>query len=146
MDAKRCWKASIAVFFFVLIYQFVLHHILLADQYKLYEQLWNAPDVMGSRQWAMWASHLVMSVLFTLIYTKGYEPEKGTVRQGVRYGILMGLILCLPQALESYFVFPYPNNLVVIWAAAGLLEFTVAGAIAGALYRPAMTEAMPQRA
>jgi hypothetical protein len=83
----------------------------------------------------MFLAQLVLAVLLTLIYARGYEPKKGGVEQGVRFGLLMGLLLMAPTSLMNHVIYPYPSSLILSWFFGGLAECILAGAAIGAVYK-----------
>ncbi len=50
---------------------------------------------------------LIMAYAFCYIYYKGREKEKPVVAQGIRYGIMICLLMFIPMALIRYAVMDY---------------------------------------
>ena len=55
---------------------------------------------------------------------------------GVRYGVLIGLLLAGPSAIHLHVIFPLPGNVAMIWAISGIASLAIAGAIFAAIYKP----------
>ncbi len=89
---------------------------------------------MMDKMWIMHLTSLFLSFLFVYIFTKGYEG-KG-VGEGVRYGLLIGLLMNGVGAFNQYVIYPVPFKLAVQWFIFGTLEFIIAGIITALIYRP----------
>lgn len=137
MNTKRLALASLAVFVVFSVVDGVVNNLLLADLYKQTASIWRPESEIQGNMWLMWLGTLILAPLFALIYTKGYEANKPGLGQGVRYGLIVGLLLSAPQCLVWYAVLPIPAALPVWWFAAGMAESVAAGAATGMIYRPA---------
>ncbi len=136
MNTKRLALASLAVFAVFFVVDGVVNNLLLADLYKQTASVWRPESEIQGNMWLMWLGTLILAPLFALIYTKGYEANKPGLGQGVRYGLIVGVLLSAPQCLVWYAVLPIPAVLPVWWFVAGMAESIVAGAAAGLIYRP----------
>ena len=136
MNLKRFGLAAGGAFAAIVTGDFIIHQVWLGPVYAATPQWWRPAAEMRSLTGLMFFSEAVLAVLLTSIYTKGYEAKKGTVGQGFRFGVLLGLLLSLPSGLMEAFVYPYPATLIMSWMAGTLLEIVVAGLMIGVLYRP----------
>jgi hypothetical protein len=132
LNAKRFIITVIAVFLCFWILDFIIHFIILGPTYQDYKELWR-PDMM-SKVWIMYISSFVLSLLFVYIFTKGYEG-KG-LREGIRYGLIIGLLFNGVGAFNQYAVYPISFSLAVKWFVYGMIEFIICGVVAAWLYRP----------
>ena len=130
MNIKRFILASLAVFVFIFIYEWLFHGLLLKDMYTATASLWRPQGQCIFP--AMLAGQILFPLIFTFIFTKGYE-NKG-LAEGARYGLLIGLLF-VPNHLIFYAVQPLPLNLVAAWIIGGLAEMILAGMILAAVYR-----------
>src|SRR5262249_14973048 len=94
LDCKKFGMAAVAAFaaFAAMnVMGFLIHGVALKGVYHhaQYAHLWNPEAVMASRRPAMLVAFLVFSVLFTKIYTYGFEFGKPGLGQGLRYGALV---------------------------------------------------------
>ena len=137
MNTKRMALASLAVFGVFFIVDGVVNTVLLADLYKQTASVWRPESEIQSNMWLMWLGTLILAPLFVLIYAKGYEANKPSLSQGVRYGLIVGVFISAPQCLAWYAVLPIPAVLPVWWFAAGMVESIAAGAATALVYRPA---------
>jgi len=135
MNTKRLALASLAVFVVFFVVDGVVNNVLLADLYKQTASVWRPESEIQGNMWLMWLGTLILAPLFTLIYTKGYEANKPGLGQGVRYGLIVGVLLSAPQCLVWYAVLPIPAVLAVWWFMTGMVESVAAGVATGLIYR-----------
>ena len=137
MDLKRWVQATLGAFIAIFAAEFLIHQVWLGEFYKAHAAWWRPEAQMKSMMPLMLAAQLTLAALLTVVYAKGYEPDKGGLGQGFRFGVLIGLLMMVPCSLMNAFIYPYPMALIVSWLIGGLVELTLAGTVIGALYRPA---------
>src|SRR4030095_3496418 len=76
----------------------------------------------------------LMSFFFTLLCAR-YVPD-GRAGAGAMLGLLVGLVYAGPH-LISFAVQPLTFKILCGWIAGAVIQFTIAGAVVGAIYRPA---------
>ena len=135
MNTQKYLLASFAAFVVVSVLEFIINGPILGELYRETASIWrpNMQEIMG----LFFVAYAVLALVFTFIYTKGYEKTKGkgTVMQGVRFGFYIGLLMALPSSLIWYVVLPIPAVLAVAWFIGGMVEALAAGAAVGAVYR-----------
>ena len=136
MDLKRWLLATVGAFAVILLGDIVIHHVWLGDFYRANAHWWRPAAEMEAMRGLMFVSEALLAALLTFIYMKGYEPGKGSLGQGFRFGVLMGLLLAVPSNLMNLAVYPYPPALVLSWLAGTLVEVTLAGMMIGYIYKP----------
>jgi len=132
MNIKRFFLAVLAVLATIVATNIIIHSFILMDTYTSLKQLWR-PDMMDL-MWIMYITDIILAFLFVYIFTKGYE-NKG-ILEGVRYGLLMGLLLDGIGTLGQYMVYPIPVSLAVQWFVYGMIRFVILGIIVALIYRP----------
>jgi hypothetical protein len=132
MNIKRFLAGGLAIFVIFQVCDFVIHSIILGDVYMSMMNVWR-PDMM-SLMWIMYVSSFVFSFLMMYVFVKGYEGRG--IPEGVRFGILIGLMTNGMGAFYQYAVYPLPFSLIMQWFGYGLVEFIIAGIAAAAIYRP----------
>lgn len=135
MNTKRWLWASAAVLGIGFVMGFVVHQVLLADLYKQTASLWRPEADMNRMMWIMWIGSIIHALMFTFIYAKGIEKKKNKFDQGVRYGVYIFLLTCLPMSLSWYVILPIPGVLAVYWAVAGLVQSVASGAAVASIYK-----------
>jgi hypothetical protein len=81
----------------------------------------------------------VMAFFFTLLCAR-YAPGGGA-GAGAMLGLLVGLVYAGPH-LISFAVQPLTFKILWGWIAGAVIQFTIAGAIVGAIYKPAAAQVM----
>ena len=71
---------------------------------------------------------------FTYAYAKGYEGGAG-LQEGLRFGVLVGLMLVIFCITWNYIVFPLPSNYVTSVAIATIIQFAAIGMVVGIIYK-----------
>jgi hypothetical protein len=131
---KRFWMAFAACYVVGQVLSFLINGVLLQDTYKSLASVWRPEAEMQAKMWIFFVTSFVAIFLFCYIFTKGYE-NKGVV-EGVRYGVLVGLLLTVPMAYDSYVIYPIPYSLALTWFLTGMVFWVVLGALLAAIYRP----------
>lgn len=135
MNTKRWLLASAAVVVVIGLLEFLIHGVLLADMYRQTASVWRSEAEMQQMMWVFWVGILVFAPFFVLIYTKGYEKTKPGLGQGFRYGLYVGALLSVMNSFGWYALLPIPLSLATSWFLSILVEFIVAGMVAGLVYR-----------
>jgi hypothetical protein len=73
---------------------------------------------------------------FAYAYAKGYEGGSGA-QEGLRFGVLIGIVLCCFGSIWDYMVWPVSPTLAALWMVDFLVEFALYGLIVGVVYKPA---------
>jgi hypothetical protein len=133
MNIKRFILASVLVFVAFQVLNFLIHNVLLMAAYQATADVWR-PDMM-QKMWIIYVTTLIFSFLFVYIFTKGYEG-KG-ILEGVRYGLLIGLLMNVVGMFNQYAVYPVPLTLAVQWFIYGMIQYVICGIVAAVIYRPA---------
>jgi len=91
---------------------FFVHGVLLANDYAQLPNLMRPQDSFHTLWPIMLLGRVLQSFAFCYIYIKGME-DRPWLPQGVRYGILIALLLIVPTYLIYYVVMPYPFVLAI---------------------------------
>jgi hypothetical protein len=135
MNIKRYFISVAAVFAAMIVLDFLIHSVILMGTYASIKDLWR-PDMM-SYIWIMYVTQLGLSFLFVFVFTKGYE-NRG-ILEGVRYGLIMGVMIDGIGALGQFIVYPIPTSLAAQWFVYGITRFIVLGMVVALIYRPKNT-------
>jgi hypothetical protein len=125
--AASAWIAFVAI-------GSVVHGVLLADLYV--EQARGVRGEGETHPALGFGLALVGFFAFAYAYAKGYEGGRGT-QEGMRFGVLVALMLVSFAAVWGYIVFPISAGLAAALAIDYVVEFAIYGMIVGAVYRPA---------
>lgn len=135
MNIKRWLLASAAVFVVISIVGFVVHQLLLKDLYMQTASVWRPEAEMMKLIWLSKIGCVIVSLMFVFLYAKGLERKKPALAQGLRFGFYVWLFVSIPMCLGWYMVIPIPAALPTYWAIGGLVEWLLAGAAAGLIYK-----------
>jgi hypothetical protein len=135
MQTKRWVQASSAAFLVLFVLEGIVHQVLLKGLYQQTASLWRPEADIQRLLWLFWGGYLVFAIAFVWIYAKGYEEKKGGLGQGIRFGLVMGILLSVMQNLGWYVVLPIPGILAWYWFLAGMAESLAMGICVGLIYR-----------
>src|SRR5262245_28818724 len=91
---------------------FLVHGVLLYNDYSQIPQLMRPQEAFQTYWPFMLLARIFQSFAFCYIYMKGTE-DKPWLPQGLRFGVLIALLLTIPVYLIYYVVVPYPPVLVI---------------------------------
>ena len=134
MHWKKFFIAFIAAFVFLFIFGFVWYGVLMQSaHHKVPTLLRPEADFKTYFPWLV-LGHVVMAFFFTMLCTR-FVPPAGAGASAV-LGILVGLVYAGAH-LISFAVQPLTTKILCGWIAGGVIQFAIAGAIIGAIYKPA---------
>jgi hypothetical protein len=132
---KRFLGAVLAVTAVIFVIDMILHNVILMDAYNQTLALWRPEAEMKNLFWLIWAGYPVFALFFVWMFAKGYEKDKPGLGQGLRFGILSGLLVFAAQNMMCYAVMPLPVVIPVAWFLGGLVECIAGGIVAGMIYK-----------
>lgn len=135
MNLKKYLIAVVAVFVAYSGLGYLIHEVLLeADYQPLVGTILRGVEEFGRRLPFLYLGNLVFALAFCRIYVQGYEPQKNWIGQGLRFGLIMALLLA-PMALTAFVVYPVTGMLAVKWVIFGSLQILIASLVAAGLYQ-----------
>jgi putative effector of murein hydrolase LrgA (UPF0299 family) len=134
MNFGRVVAAGVAATVWDSIYGFCVYGILLASEFEKYPNVYRSADVGQSYLPLMFAGILVAMIAASFIYAKGYEGGSG-VSEGVRFGFLLAVFVNCVFVGVNYATLNINKKITVMLAAAGFVEWLVAGVVIGLVYR-----------
>jgi hypothetical protein len=111
---------------------YIIHEVLLKSTYmeESMRNLWRAPEDM--KMGLIFVVNIIVSYFLSLLYSKGHEG-KG-IAEGVRFGLMMGLIMATPMAYATYATMPITYGLAIQWFIYGIIEYVIYGMILSAVF------------
>ena len=106
---KRFLISWIVLFVVWMLGSFVVHGLLLGDDYARLPNLFRTPADSQKYFPLMILAHVILAGAFAWIYARGVEP-KPWLPQGVRFGVAIALLTIVPTYLIYYVVQPMPGN------------------------------------
>ncbi len=132
INVKRAFIATLVMFAFVWISDFVIHGLILGNRYMETAHLWRPEQEMREMFGWMLVGQLLIAKYFTLIFAKGYEG--GGMAEGARFGLLMGPLMIAPLFVQ-YAVSPLPQDILWSWVGFGYLQAILGGIVVSFAYK-----------
>ena len=124
----------IAVFGFLTVWDIVFHGFLMEKIYLENSHLFRPQDEIQKNQNLMHLSNLIYASMFCFIYSIGYE-EKGPIKQGIFYAIVVIALIWIPKWIHDYAIFPYTKVLILSGLVGHIIETISIGIITGFTYK-----------
>ena len=130
MNYKRFFIAAIAIFVFALIWNGMVHLVLLREA----DSILNSIGRQESQR-NIFLSILV-TVLLVILFVWSYNrfARRGDLRDGLTHGLFFGFLAGTLVDLNQYVLYPIPASLAITWFAFGLIEFCIYGVLVSILY------------
>lgn len=139
MNWKKFCLAFIAAFVFLFAFGFIWYATLMHDVHREVPTLLRPEGDLKSYFLWLALGQLVMAFFFTLLCARYIAT--GRAGAGAMLGLLIGLVYAGPH-LISFAVQPLTLKILFGWIAGAVIQFTIAGAIVGAIYKPASEHMM----
>jgi hypothetical protein len=133
MNTKKLVLTIVVVFIVANLTGFLIHAVLLAPDYMAVKEHYRPEG--SEKMLFINLAYLAFAVGSVLVYAKGVE-NKPWLGQGLRFGILIWLVLTIPSFFIAYAVQPVPTMLLVKQVLFEGVDKLLLGAITAALYRP----------
>ncbi len=131
---KRFLFAWIAVFVVWFIGSFVVHAVLLHDDYMQLPNLFRS-EADAQRYFPfMILAHVILAGAFVWIYIQGVH-DKPWLPQGIRFGIAVALLTIVPTYMIYFVVQPMPGGVVVKQMIFDGILLVILGMVVAAIYR-----------
>jgi hypothetical protein len=131
---KRFAIAWVVLFIVWMAGDFLVHGVLLDDEYRKLPNLFRSEAEAGPYFPYMLLAHGTMAGAFAWIYSRGVEPAPW-VGQGVRFGIAVALLTAVPTYMIYYVVQPMPPSVVIKQIVFASALAVILGLVAAFLYR-----------
>jgi hypothetical protein len=134
MNFGRVVAAGVAATVWDAIYGFCVYGMLLAPAFEKYPNVYRSNEVGQSYLPVMFVGILVAMIAAAFIYAKGYEGGSG-VGEGARFGFLLAVFVVCVFAGVNYATLNIGRKITAMLAAAGFVEWLVAGVVIGLVYK-----------
>jgi hypothetical protein len=111
----------------------LVNNVLLADLYAQHARVFR-PQAEMNVAFGL-AAALAGFFVFAYAYAKGYEGGAGVV-EGLRFGVVVGLLLAAFSVAWNYVVLPVSGALAAAWIVDVIVEMAIYGAVVGLVYKP----------
>jgi hypothetical protein len=135
---RRFWISGVVAFVFFYLLSFVVHELILGNDYRQMPQLFRPEDAMLSYMPFMVLAQLLMAFAFVWIYRQGITPGAAWLTQGVRFGIAAALFATVPMYLIYYALQPWPGTLVAKQIVLQTISTVIVGIVVAWMNRAAL--------
>jgi hypothetical protein len=139
MNWKKFFFAFIAAFIFLFAFGFIWYATLMHSAHLDVPTLLRAEADFKSHFGWLILGHLVMAFFLTMLCAR-FVPGGGAA-SGTTLGVLVGLVYAGAHFI-SFAVQPLTTKILGGWIAGGVIQFAIAGAIVGVIYKPAAENIM----
>jgi hypothetical protein len=129
----RVAAAAVVAWIVYLMVSPLVNNVLLADLYAQHARVFR-PQAEMNLVLGLGAA-LVGFFVFAYAYAKGYEGGLGAV-EGLRFGVVIGLVIACFSATWNYVVLPVSGSLAVAWIVDTLVAMALYGVVVGLVYKP----------
>ena len=136
MNFARVALAAIAAWVLYMAMGYLVHGVLLRDLYLQYAAVMRPEAEAAAILPIGFGFALVGFFAFAYTYAKGYEGGSG-LQEGLRFGVLVGILLCCFAGVWQYMVWPAGERLFAAWLVDYIVEFALYGMLVGLIYKPA---------
>src|SRR5438445_6783945 len=133
MNWKKFFIAFVAAFGFIFLFGFIWYGTLMAGAHHEVPTLLRTETEFRSHFGWLILGHVVMAFFFTMLCAR-FVPTGGAGASAA-LGILVGLVYAGPHVI-SLAVEPLTTKILCGWIAGGVIQFAIAGALVGAIYKP----------
>ena len=130
MNYKRFFIASIVIFVFALVWNGIVHLIILREADSI---LYSIGRQESQRNIFL---SLLVTVIVSILFVWSYSrtARQGDFRDGITHGLFFGILAGVLVDLNQYVLYPIPASLAITWFAFGLVEFCIYGILVSKIY------------
>jgi hypothetical protein len=133
MNFARVAAAAVTAWIVYLGVSFVVNSVVLVDLYAQHARVFRPAAEMNLA--FGFGATLIGFFVFAYAYAKGYEGGAGAV-EGLRYGVVVGLLLACFAVAWNYVVLPVSGALAAAWIVDTIVEMAIYGVVVGLIYKP----------
>lgn len=132
MNLKRFTAATVTLYVFLTLYEWLIHGVLLTPTYAQTPHIWRTLEEMNANIPLAMFLKLCFTSLAAFVFAQVFP--KGGLNNGLIYGLFLGMFLSIFWA-SWYLYLPISAQLGWSWFANGLLEGILSGAVLGYIYK-----------
>ena len=134
MNFPRVAMAAVAAWILSLPIGYLVNEVILKDVFVANAAALRPHDVVMSNLPMAYGFMLVGFFAFAYAYAKGYEG--GGVLEGVRFGVLVALMLDCLVLVWWYATVPISSTMFIANCIDYIVEYSIYGAVVAAIYKP----------
>ena len=132
---KRFWIAGIVATLLFFILGFLVHGVLMTDDYMQIKGMFRSEKDAMSFMPLMILAHAIMGFAFAWIYSRGVSGSPWLM-QGIRFGIAAVLLVTVPWYLIYYSVQPWPGSTVAKMMTYDSISLIITALAVAFIYKP----------
>ena len=132
---KRFWIAGIVATLLFFILGFLVHGVLMTDDYMQINSMFRSEKDAMSFMPLMILAHAIMGFAFAWIYSRGVSGSPWLM-QGIRFGIAAVLLVTVPWYLIYYSVQPWPGSTVAKMMTYDSISLIITALAVAFIYKP----------
>jgi hypothetical protein len=130
MNWKRLLIALLAIFVFALVWNSLVHMVILGEANTALEGVARPP---GERNLTL-GLLLTAGIAFLFVYSYASFVHTAGFKRALGHGVFFALLAGLFVDLNQFLIYPIPGTLAAAWFFFGLVEFCIYGLIVAWLY------------
>ena len=130
MNVKRMMSTSLAVFAFALLWNGIVHMVLLRDANMALDAI--ARPAAERNTLLFLIPTAAVAILF--VYSYALLVHTPGIKRGLAHGAFFGLLAGFLVDLNQFLLYPIPGSLAFMWFLFGFMEFSIYGALTAWLY------------
>jgi len=130
MNVKRFLYTSLAVFVFALLWNGIVHMVLLRDANAALDAIARPAAERNTLLFLIPAA----AVALLFVYSYALLVRIPGIRRGLAHGAFFGLLAGFLVDLNQFLLYPIPGSLAFLWFLFGFMEFCIYGALTALLY------------
>jgi hypothetical protein len=134
---KKFWISGIAASVVAFAAGFVVHGVLLHNDYAQLPSLMRTENDAMSHLPYLIVAHIVFGFAFAWVYSQGISAGVPWLTQGVRFGIAVALLVTIPMYLIYYAVQPWPGMTVAKQIVFDTISVIIIGILVAFINKPA---------
>ena len=135
MNYPRIALAGLAAWLVSIALGYLINDIWLFRLYQANAWAFRRADDVGELVPIGLAAQLLACLAFAIAYAKGYEGDGSAIGEGIRYGLIVAVMVDGFAVVWNYVTQPIATRLGVLELVARVGEFGVYGAVVGLIYR-----------
>jgi putative flippase GtrA len=135
MNYPRIVLAGLAAWLASIVLGYLINDIWLFRLYQANAWAFRRPDDIAELLPIGLAAQLLACLAFAMAYAKGYEGAGSAIGEGIRYGLIVAIMVDGFAVVWNYVTEPIAPRLGVLELVARVGEFGVYGGVIGLIYR-----------
>ncbi len=130
MNAKRFVYACLAILFFALLWNGIVHMVVLREANIVLEKIARP----AAERSVVLGLLVTVGIVVLFVYSYSAFVRTAGIRHALVHGAFFGLLAGVLVDLNQFFLYPIPGSLALTWFLFGFVEFCIYGALAAWIY------------